>query len=726
MNDFKIQDFLGKTISCKCGREHSVDIDKIIIQKNAITLLPQIIKEYKFKRVFMIADNNTYKVQGSEVERLLIKNDIQFNKCIFNSERQLIPNEKAIVEALLEFEKGTDLIIGVGTGTINDISRFLSFKVDIPYFIIATAPSMDGFASTVSPLIINSLKTTYEARGPKVIMGDIEVLKNAPMDMILAGLGDVIGKYTSLCDWKLGQIINNEYYCDFIVDMVRDSIKKCIDNIDGIKNREEDAIKNLVEGLIITGIAMSFSGNSRPASGAEHHLAHFWEMMFLFDDKEAVLHGRKVGVTEIVVAKLYELLTEVHFDYDKAINKANKFSEDKWENDIKTIYRSAAGGIIESNKKEDRNSKEKYIERLNNIQKKWSEIISSVKELVPMSNKIQSVLKEAGAPINPKQIGVSSEMVLSSLIYGKEIRTRYTILQLLWDIGILDELSQKVRHYFDYEQEYGNYNPELENKNEMLRNIKCFVLDMDGTFYLGDKIIDGSLDFLDLINKTNKSYHFYTNNSSRNIKFYIEKLTRMGCNIANVSVLNSTQVILKYLDENNFGKKVYLVGNEYLKEDFINAGYVIVDNNPELVVVGFDTTLNYEKLTKACTYTRNGIPIFAVNPDFNCPVEDGFIPDCGSICAAIKASTGVTPMYFGKPSKYTLNYILDITGFKENEIAFVGDRLYTDIAIGKGTKVVTILVLSGETKIEDLETSDIKPDLIFKSLLDVKEKLENL
>ena len=135
----------------------------------------------------------------------------------------------------------------------------------------------------------------------------------------MAGLGDIIGKYTSLCDWKLGRIINGEYYCDYIVDMVRNSIHLCINHIEGIKNREELAIKYLVEGLIITGIAMSFSGNSRPASGSEHHLAHFWEMMFIFDSKEAVLHGRKVGVTEIVIVKLYELLTEVNFDYEKAI-----------------------------------------------------------------------------------------------------------------------------------------------------------------------------------------------------------------------------------------------------------------------------------------------------------------------------------------------------------------------------------------------------------------------
>jgi len=448
MNDFKIQDFLGKTLNCKCGKDHSVSIDKILIQKDAISLLPEIINEYQFKRIFLIADNNTYKVQGIEVGRLLLENNIEIYKYIFNSEQQLIPDEKAIVELLIQLQKGTDVIIGVGSGTINDLSRFISFKVNIPYFIIATAPSMDGFASTVSPLIINNLKTTYEAWCPKVIMGDIEILRNAPMDMVLAGLGDIIGKYTSLCDWKLGQIINGEYYCDFIVDMVRNSINQCINHIEGIKNREESAIKYLVEGLIITGIAMSFSGNSRPASGSEHHLAHFWEMMFLFDGKEPVLHGRKVGVTEIVVTKLYELLTEVSFDYEKAIRKADEFNEDQWEHNMMRIYKSAGQGIIESNRKENRNSKEKYIQRLNSIQKNWGEIISTVKEIVPLTGKIQSILNEAGAPVSPQQIGVSSEIVSNSLIYGKEIRTRYTVLQLLWDIGVLDEFSEKVCHYF--------------------------------------------------------------------------------------------------------------------------------------------------------------------------------------------------------------------------------------------------------------------------------------
>ncbi|MDK2798912.1 MAG: hypothetical protein PWP27_2506 [Clostridiales bacterium] len=143
-------------------------------------------------------------------------------------------------------------------------------------------------------------------------------------------------------------------------------------------------------------------------------------------------------------------------------------------------------------------------------------------------------------------------------------------------------------------------------------------------------------------------------------------------------------------------------------------------------MVGFDTSLQYECLSKACSYIRRGIPVLAVNPDFNCPIEDGFIPDCGSICALIKASTGIEPIFFGKPSQYTLQYVIKYTGFKENEIAFIGDRLYTDMAIGKNKEVVTILVLSGETKKEDLAKSNIQPTLVFDSLKEIQTILDEI
>lgn len=265
-----------------------------------------------------------------------------------------------------------------------------------------------------------------------------------------------------------------------------------------------------------------------------------------------------------------------------------------------------------------------------------------------------------------------------------------------------------------------------ERNKELLKNIKCFILDLDGTVYLEESILDGSLDFLLQLEKMDIQFKFFTNNSSKNAQAYVERIRRMGYPVEAEKMLISNSVIIEHLLNNMPDKKVYLLGTEYLKQDFAEAGINLVEENPDIVVVGFDTTLVYERVSKACHYIRNGAIFYGVNPDFNCPVKDGFIPDCGSMCAMITASTGVKPTFFGKPTHYTLDYVKRNTGFKESEIAFVGDRLYTDIAIGNGNDALTILVLTGESKEEDVITSETKPKMICESLKEVKELLEEI
>ncbi len=257
-----------------------------------------------------------------------------------------------------------------------------------------------------------------------------------------------------------------------------------------------------------------------------------------------------------------------------------------------------------------------------------------------------------------------------------------------------------------------------KEKKEILRQVKCFILDLDGTFYLGNKIIDGSLEFLEYIKSLGKSFYFFTNNSSRNASYYRKKLDKMGCSITEKNILTANQVIIKYLKKKN-NIKIYLVGNKYLRDDFVNAKLRMVDEDPDIVVVGFDTSLDYQKVAAACHFIRNGANFYAVNPDFNCPIENGFLPDCGSICALITASTGKKPIVFGKPSFYAVNFMKEHTGFKGQDIVFIGDRLYTDIALGKDSDINTILVLSGETKKEEIAHSLIKPDMVFKSLKEI-------
>lgn len=256
----------------------------------------------------------------------------------------------------------------------------------------------------------------------------------------------------------------------------------------------------------------------------------------------------------------------------------------------------------------------------------------------------------------------------------------------------------------------------MKEKKELLKDVELFVLDMDGTFYLGEQILDGALDFLDAVKESGKKYMFFTNNSSKSPDNYIKKLAKMNCLIDRGQIMTSGDVTIQYLKEYYAGKKVYLVGTPALEENFIENGILLTKDMPDIVVVGFDTTLTYEKLERACTYIRNGAVFLATHLDINCPIEDGFIPDCGAMCEAIKLSTGKAPKYLGKPFPETVEMVLRRTGVEKEKIAFVGDRIYTDVATGVKNGAVGILVLTGETKLEAVETSEVKPDGIYESL----------
>ena len=260
-------------------------------------------------------------------------------------------------------------------------------------------------------------------------------------------------------------------------------------------------------------------------------------------------------------------------------------------------------------------------------------------------------------------------------------------------------------------------------KYEILKETELFVLDMDGTFYLDNDVIDGALDFLDEVKKAGKRFVFFTNNSSKSPGTYIDKLEKMGCNIGREQIITSGDVMIQYLKEYYPGKEVYLVGTPDLEDNFRENGIRLTKEMPDVVVIGFDMTLTYEKLERACTYIRNGAVFLATHLDINCPTKDGFIPDCGAICAAITLSTGVLPRYLGKPCRETLDMVLQRTGYNKDEIAFVGDRIYTDVATGVNNGALGILVLSGETKRADIAASEVQPDGVFESL---KEMLEYL
>ena len=253
-----------------------------------------------------------------------------------------------------------------------------------------------------------------------------------------------------------------------------------------------------------------------------------------------------------------------------------------------------------------------------------------------------------------------------------------------------------------------------------LSDVKCFLLDMDGTFYLGGKLIEGSLDFIEKVRETGRDFLFLTNNSSHNALFYVDKLAKMGLKVDRSKVLTSGEATADMLNARYPGKRAFVLGNEYLIAELEEAGIAVDQENPEIVVAGYDTTLDYKKMTAVCDFVRAGLPYIATHPDFNCPTETGFAPDLGAIMAFIEASTGRRPeLIVGKPNPGIVEAALRRTGLRVDELAMVGDRLYTDIETGLRSGMLSILVMSGETTEAMLAASETKPDLKFGRLSDM-------
>lgn len=380
-----ISEMTGLSFDCACGHRHTVDIRRIEIGRNIVGKMVDFAGPYKGGKIFMLADVHTDAVLGAELRLKLEGAGITVKAYVYPDER-LVPDEKAVGRALVELEPDTSLIVAVGSGTINDIARMVACKTHTPYLIAATAPSVDGYASTVSPLIIEGFKTTYPAVYPAAIFADTEVLRRAPMVMIRAGFGDILGKYTALADWALSREKNGEYYCETAVELVRDALKKCVENRDKIQSRDEQVIRYIMEALVLSGLAMGMVGNSRPASGAEHHLAHYWEMDALKKGEEHPLHGNAVGAATVVSAAIYEML---------------------------------APGLPAGYNP-------------------------------PKPAEITAILRAAGAADSPKALGISRELFHRSVLHAKEIRPRYTILRYASQLGRLEEIADTLtRRFYD-------------------------------------------------------------------------------------------------------------------------------------------------------------------------------------------------------------------------------------------------------------------------------------
>lgn len=383
--DRPISQWAGMEYSCACGKSHKVDIQAIRVGSGVIQELPGILRDLGASHIFLVADNYTYEAAGRQVEQLLDQAGLAYHKRVFQTETPLVPNEYALGSVLAAMTSQDDMLLAVGSGTLNDVTKYVSARTGIPYVIAATAPSMDGYASTVAPTILDGFKTTLPAVYPAAIVADVDILKDAPMPMLTAGFGDIIGKFTSLADWRLSHQLNGEYYCPEVAGVIEAAVETCAANAQALAQREPQAIQAVTEALILSGLAMGMVGVSRPASGAEHQMAHYWEMDALRRGEEHPLHGNAVGVGTVLAASLYEMAAEY-----------------------------LPQGFT-----------------------------------APDKGQILACLQAAGSCADPKELGIRRELCLESLLHAMELRDRFTVQKLLEQKGKLSLCAQELvaRYY---------------------------------------------------------------------------------------------------------------------------------------------------------------------------------------------------------------------------------------------------------------------------------------
>ena len=381
--NMSIEEMGTADFDCSCGKHHHMNIQKLIMGKGVLPKVKDIAEPFRIGKILLVSDENTFQAAGEKVLRILEQDHFQVKNLILTSQGEiLIPNEEIIGRVMLNLDQDVALIIGVGSGSINDTVKYISSRTDIPYVIVCTAPSMDGYVADGAPLILDGRKISFEATLPYGVLGDTEIMKHAPQRLIQAGFGDVLGKMTALTDWKLANELNGDYYCQTCVTLVERALKKVIDHVDGLKKREDEAILYLIEALNLTGVAMGLIGISRPASGAEHMLSHFWEMDFIARGKFPELHGIKVGIATPIIAEIFQQMKD--------------------------------------------------------------ELPEDIQQDLPDSQWCKDLLERVGAPASPKEIGIEKSLFYNSILNAYTVRNRYSILQLAVEKEKIKSIAQNL------------------------------------------------------------------------------------------------------------------------------------------------------------------------------------------------------------------------------------------------------------------------------------------
>lgn len=423
---------------CPCGKIHRSSVKQLVVGAGVLETLPEIVKD--FAKPFVLADVHTFAAAGKRVTELLAAAGKPYALYVFENEA-LKPDENTVGSAVMHFDNSCDAVIAVGSGVLNDTGKILAALAGKPYVIVGTAPSMDGYASASSSVERDGLKITLPSKCPDIVIGDTDILKDAPMRMLISGLGDMLAKYISICEWRLLHIITGEYYCEAVAQMVRSALHTCVEHADGLLRRDERAVQAVFEGLVLGGAAMEYAGMSRPASGVEHYFSHIWDMRGLEFGTPVDLHGIQCAIGTLYAAEIYDFLRTYTPDKQKALDYVKHFDYGAYQEKLRAFLGKGAQAMIALEQKEQKYNVQKHAERLEIILNRWPEIQTVINEEVPHAEDIRALLRKIGAPERAGDIGLDERDLPRVFHATKDIRDKYVLSRLCFDLGIIDEIK---------------------------------------------------------------------------------------------------------------------------------------------------------------------------------------------------------------------------------------------------------------------------------------------
>ena len=430
---------------CSCGKKHAPGVAKVIIEKGAVKALPALLEEIGAKKPFLLSGHDSFAAAGEAVCSVLEEAGYSYTKYVFPIS-PVRPTEYTVGSALMHFDYGCDAIIGIGSGVINDTGKMLARATGMKYIIVATAPSMDGFVSGTSSMDRDGLKTSIYSTAAWGVIGDLDILCNAPMHLLRAGVGDMLAKITSLMEWKLAKIIVGEDYCEATAALVERALNQVMNQAEKLLERDPDAVRAVMEGLLIAGIGMNFAGVSRPASGMEHYFSHIWDMRSLaFEDAKFEQHGIQAGLGTLYTLMAYETFLKGGYrpEWERARKYVENFSLEDWNSKLLAFIGPGAEAMIEGENKEHKYDIAKHEARFAVIEKNWSRIVDIICTLPP-SGEIRALMESIGFPTSASIIGYDDAQVKTTFTMTKDIRDKYVGTRLFWDLGILDEIADKT------------------------------------------------------------------------------------------------------------------------------------------------------------------------------------------------------------------------------------------------------------------------------------------